>query len=166
MKTAERYKKLTIREITKAAEVYETDHAGIYEMCKDDYPYIEKELSHINYQELLGSNTDAVYSDYKVAYTQIAKLYNMSYDSAKYDLIYADEDDIPELVIEHNCTTSLYTCGHRRLMTTRQLEKLSVDLYRLFIKERLESYLGTITGVRPYLTSPVSVERYQEYATY
>jgi hypothetical protein len=34
------------------------------------------------------------------------------------------------------------------------------------IKERLVSYLATITGVRPYLTSPVSVERYQEYATY
>ena len=53
MKTAEQYKKLTIREFTKAAEVYETDHAGIYEMCKDDYQYIEKELSHINYQDLL-----------------------------------------------------------------------------------------------------------------
>ena len=38
MKTAEQYKKLTISEFTKAAEVYETNHAGIYEMCKDDYP--------------------------------------------------------------------------------------------------------------------------------
>lgn len=34
MKTAEQYKKLTISEFTKAAEIYETDHAGIYEMCK------------------------------------------------------------------------------------------------------------------------------------
>ncbi len=42
MKTAEQYKKLTISEFTKAAEIYKTDHAGIYEMCKDDYPYIEK----------------------------------------------------------------------------------------------------------------------------
>ncbi len=46
MKTSEQYKTLTISEFTKAAEVYETDHAGIYEMCKDDYPYIEEELSH------------------------------------------------------------------------------------------------------------------------
>ena len=53
MKTAEQYKKLTINEFTKAAEVYETDHAGIYEMCKDDYPYIEAELSHIEYRDLL-----------------------------------------------------------------------------------------------------------------
>ena len=53
MKTAEQYKKLTISEFTKAAEIYETDHAGIYEMCKDDYPYIEAELSHIEYQDLL-----------------------------------------------------------------------------------------------------------------
>lgn len=28
MKTAEQYKKLTIREFTKAAEIYETDYAG------------------------------------------------------------------------------------------------------------------------------------------
>ena len=32
MKTAEQYKKLTISEFTKAAEIYETDHAGIYEI--------------------------------------------------------------------------------------------------------------------------------------
>ena len=38
MKTADQYKKLTVSEFTKAAEIYETDHAGIYEMCKDDYP--------------------------------------------------------------------------------------------------------------------------------
>ena len=53
MKTAEQYKKLTISEFTRAAEVYETGHAGIYEMCKDDYPYIEEELAHIEYQDLL-----------------------------------------------------------------------------------------------------------------
>ena len=35
-----RYKDLTIREFTKAADVYESGHAGIYEMCKDDYPFI------------------------------------------------------------------------------------------------------------------------------
>ena len=42
MKTSQQYKNLTIREFTKVAEIYETDHAGIYEMSKDDYPYIEK----------------------------------------------------------------------------------------------------------------------------
>ena len=36
--TPEQYKQLSIREFTKAAKVYETDHAGIYEICKDDYP--------------------------------------------------------------------------------------------------------------------------------
>ena len=35
MKTAEQYKKLTISEFTKAAEIYENDHAGLYEMCKE-----------------------------------------------------------------------------------------------------------------------------------
>ena len=44
MKTAKQYKDLTVREFTKAAGVYETGHAGIYEMCKDDYPPILAEL--------------------------------------------------------------------------------------------------------------------------
>lgn len=42
--TPEQYKQLSIREFTKAAKVYETDHAGIYEMCKDDYPPMLAEL--------------------------------------------------------------------------------------------------------------------------
>ncbi len=64
MKTAKQYKRLTISEFTKAAEIYETDHAGIYEMCKDDYPYIESELSHIKYQDLLdcGCGTGPIIS--------------------------------------------------------------------------------------------------------
>ena len=53
MKTAEQYKKLTIRESTKTAGVYETGHAGIYEMCKEDYPYIAGELEKEDYTGLL-----------------------------------------------------------------------------------------------------------------
>ena len=34
----EEYKKLSIKEFTKAAGRYESNHAGIYEMCKKDYP--------------------------------------------------------------------------------------------------------------------------------
>ena len=36
----EEYKKLSIKEFTKAAGRYESSHAGIYEMCKKDYPDI------------------------------------------------------------------------------------------------------------------------------
>ncbi|WP_058270942.1 class I SAM-dependent methyltransferase [Olsenella massiliensis] len=42
--TPEQYKRLSIREFTKAAKAYETDHAGIYEMCRDDYPPMLAEL--------------------------------------------------------------------------------------------------------------------------
>ena len=41
----EEYKKLSIKEFTKAAGRYESSHAGIYEMCKKDYPDILEELS-------------------------------------------------------------------------------------------------------------------------
>ena len=40
----EEYKKLSIAEFTKAAGRYESNHAGIYEMCKKDYPDILAEL--------------------------------------------------------------------------------------------------------------------------
>ena len=53
MKTEKEYKDLTIKEFTKAADVYETGHAGIYEMCKEDYPYIAGELAKETYNDLL-----------------------------------------------------------------------------------------------------------------
>lgn len=53
MKTSKQYKDLTVREFTKAAEIYETGHAGIYEMCKEDYPYIAGELEKEDYRDLL-----------------------------------------------------------------------------------------------------------------
>lgn len=52
-KTERQYKELTVREFTKAAEVYESGHAGIYEMCKEDYPYIAGELDKEPFQDLL-----------------------------------------------------------------------------------------------------------------
>ena len=42
--TSKQYKDLSIKEFTKAAEVYETDHAGVYNMCKKDYPDVLAEL--------------------------------------------------------------------------------------------------------------------------
>ena len=42
--TPEEYKQLSIKEFTRAARIYDSDHAGIYEMCKDDYPYLLEEL--------------------------------------------------------------------------------------------------------------------------
>ena len=53
MKSSREYKDLTIREFTKAAKVYDSGHAGIYEMCKDDYPPILEELEKIKFKDLL-----------------------------------------------------------------------------------------------------------------
>ena len=35
-----RFTKVSIKEFTEAAKRYEGDHAGVYEMCKKDYPDI------------------------------------------------------------------------------------------------------------------------------
>ncbi len=53
MRSDEEYKKLTIKEFSKAADIYETDCAGIYEICKNDYPYISEELEKEEYTDLL-----------------------------------------------------------------------------------------------------------------
>ena len=53
MMTAQNYKDLSIREFTKAAEVYDSGHAGVYEMCKEDYPPVLEELKQRQFRELL-----------------------------------------------------------------------------------------------------------------
>lgn len=49
----EQYKELSIKEFTKAAEIYDSGHAGIYEMCKDDYPAVLEELKRVDFEKLL-----------------------------------------------------------------------------------------------------------------
>lgn len=53
--TNEEYKKLSIKEFTKAAGIYEGDKAGIYEMCKKDYPDIMAELERKPFMDLLDA---------------------------------------------------------------------------------------------------------------
>ena len=50
---SEKYKELSVKEFTKAAEIYDSGHAGIYEMCRDDYPPILEELKKVSFQNLL-----------------------------------------------------------------------------------------------------------------
>lgn len=51
--TAQEYKDLSIKEFTKAAKVYETERAGVYKMCKKDYPEILAELEKEPFDDLL-----------------------------------------------------------------------------------------------------------------
>ena len=59
----EEYKKLSINEFTKAAGRYESNHAGIYEMCKKDYPDILEELEKEPFNDLLDVLSFAVSFD-------------------------------------------------------------------------------------------------------
>jgi len=49
------YKNLTIREFTKVADRYEGDRAGVYKMCKKDYPEILAELKKEKWNTLLDA---------------------------------------------------------------------------------------------------------------
>ena len=51
--TQQEYKALSIREFSKAARVYETDDAGVYRMCKKDYPDVLEELEREPFTDLL-----------------------------------------------------------------------------------------------------------------
>ena len=51
--TSTEYKNLSVKEFTKAAEIYESGHAGIYNMCKKDYPDILAELEKEPFNDLL-----------------------------------------------------------------------------------------------------------------
>ena len=51
--TDAQYKALSIREFSKAAKVYETDDAGVYRMCRKDYPDVLAELEKEDFTDLL-----------------------------------------------------------------------------------------------------------------
>ncbi len=51
--TDKEYKALSIKEFSKAAKVYETDDAGVYKMCKKDYPDVLAELEKEDFYDLL-----------------------------------------------------------------------------------------------------------------
>lgn len=61
-RSAEELKQLSIKEFTEAAKVYESGHAGIYEMRKDDYPQMLEELELEPFEDALdvGCGTGAV----------------------------------------------------------------------------------------------------------
>lgn len=51
--TDQEYKTLSIREFSKAAKVYETNDAGVYKMCRKDYPDVLAELEKEGFSDLL-----------------------------------------------------------------------------------------------------------------
>ena len=51
--TEQEYKALSIKEFSRAAGVYETDEAGVYKMCKKDYPDVLAELEKEPFTDLL-----------------------------------------------------------------------------------------------------------------
>ena len=51
--TTKDYKALSVHEFTKAAKVYETNQAGIYRMCRKDYPDVLEELEKEPFNDLL-----------------------------------------------------------------------------------------------------------------
>lgn len=51
--TSNEYKELSVKEFTKAAGVYESDHAGVYNLCKKDYPDVLAELEKEPFTDLL-----------------------------------------------------------------------------------------------------------------
>ena len=51
--TSEEYKALSVKEFTEAAKIYDSGHSGVYEMCKDDYPFLLEELEKESFDSVL-----------------------------------------------------------------------------------------------------------------
>lgn len=55
MRDSNKLKELSVGEFTRAAEKYETDKAGIYKLCKQDYPDILEEIEKESFHDLLDA---------------------------------------------------------------------------------------------------------------
>ena len=68
--TDKEYKEISLKEFTKAADIYETDQAGVYKMCKKDYPDVLEELEKEGFKDLLdcGCGTATMLSLLKKKY--------------------------------------------------------------------------------------------------
>ena len=55
MRSSEELKVLSVSEFTKAADKYESDHAGVYNLCKKDYPDILAEIEKEPFTDLLDA---------------------------------------------------------------------------------------------------------------
>ena len=55
MKTGKQFKSLSVDEFTRAADRYETDRAGVYNICKKDYPDILEEVKKEPFDDLLDA---------------------------------------------------------------------------------------------------------------
>lgn len=55
MRSSKHLKELSVSEFTKAADNYESDHAGVYNICKKDYPDILAEIEKETFTDLLDA---------------------------------------------------------------------------------------------------------------
>ena len=53
--STEKFKDLSKKEFTKAAEKYEWDNAGVYKICRNDYPDILAEIKKEDFNDLLDA---------------------------------------------------------------------------------------------------------------
>ena len=55
MKKSDDYKRISVNEFTKAADMYESNNAGVYNICKKDYPDILEEIRKEPFTDLLDA---------------------------------------------------------------------------------------------------------------
>ncbi len=90
-------------------------HVFLYTYTSPDYPFElfadfdEQKITEIGAdfsiagvkKALFGDNSNGDYSSYQDLYAQLARIYSIADDQNQFDLVYSDDDDIPEFVIGH-----------------------------------------------------------------
>lgn len=96
---------------TRFAAVYYGDSWISYDGAIRVYFYIQEELSEYLYEQvapltcseivdfLTGGKENGEFASYQEAYAAVSRVHDLSGERREYNLIYFDEDDIPELVV-------------------------------------------------------------------
>ena len=96
---------IALSESTTDQYLYETPY-GLAEQLEND---LGDNITISNIKKaLLGDKKECKFDTYQEAFLHMAKLYNWQSGGYNFDLIYADDDDIPELLITAACDASLF----------------------------------------------------------
>lgn len=121
--TDQEYKAMSVKEFTKAAEIYDSGHAGVYEICKDDYPPVLEELKNYPFDVVICTNSFHHYPNPQAFMNEASrvlktggKLILRDYTSNKFIVWFMNHIELPLAHFAGHGDVRIHSCEEVRKM--------------------------------------------------